>query len=56
MNAPRWKSKNAVVIKVKITFFVKIRWKGRVRVSRAFSLKALLPVEDFGSPIRWARS
>jgi hypothetical protein len=40
VNAPRWKSKNAVVIKVKITFFVKIRWKGRVRVGRAFSLKS----------------
>ena len=39
MKAPRWKSKKAVVISVKRTFFVKIRRKGRVSVGRGFSLK-----------------
>jgi hypothetical protein len=40
VKAPRWKSKNAVVRRVRRTLRVKIRVKGRVWVERGFSLKS----------------
>ena len=51
VKAPRWKSKNAVVIRVKITFLVKILKKGSLFVGRTFSLKSVSSGGGLQAPI-----